>query len=357
MKILILKYRNIGDVLLITPLIFNLKKHYSDALIDVSINKGTEQMLTFNPLINNIICYNRSVIKGLPVYKKIKEELKFIFQFRGKGYDIIINLTKGDRGAQIALFSGAKIRIGYENNIFLLKKAFTHLLPSQGSRHTVEVNLDPLNILKIPILSKNVEIYWSNEDDNIVNKKLEGIQKFIHIHPVSRWFFKCISDKQMSEIIDYCELSLNIPVVITASSDNKEINKVQRILDRVKSEPLNLSGELTLTQTAALNKRSEFFIGVDTAIMHISAANNVPVMAFFGPSGAHHWGPWDNNVFKSTYINKNGCQMMGMHRVLSESRGCQPCGQDGCNGSKISDCLMSWDINFIKKNIQEMLNE
>ena len=63
-------------------------------------------------------------------------------------------------------------------------------------------------------------------------------------------------------------------------------------------------------------------------------------MAFFGPSGADQWGPWDNLLMKSGYTKRNGFQLMGMHRVFSESRACQPCGKDGCNGSKISDCLM-----------------
>ena len=48
---------------------------------------------------------------------------------------------------------------------------------------------------------------------------------------------------------------------------------------------------------------------------------------------------------------------MGMHRVISEERACQPCGKDGCNGSKISDCLMNIDLETIKKNIKEMLSE
>ena len=89
--------------------------------------------------------------------------------------------------------------------------------------------------------------------------------------------------------------------------------------------------------------------------MHISAANDTPVLAFFGPSGAHHWGPWDNSCMSSEYLDTNGAQSMGMHQVISESRSCQPCGKDGCNGTKISDCLMSFDLNFIKKYIQEML--
>ena len=91
--------------------------------------------------------------------------------------------------------------------------------------------------------------------------------------------------------------------------------------------------------------------------MHMSAANDTPVFAFFGPSGTDHWGPWDNDMMQSTYTERNGFQIMGKHRVFSESRSCQPCGQDGCNGTKVSDCLMSLDMNLIRKNIKEMLNE
>jgi len=159
-----------------------------------------------------------------------------------------------------------------------------------------------------------------------------------------------------SKIIDYCETELEIKVVITAAPEKYEINKVSSILDLCKSKPINLSGKLTLKQTAALNKKAKIFIGVDTAIMHISAANDTPVFAFFGPSGANHWGPWDNNLMESGYTKINGLQSMGKHKVFSESRECQPCGKDGCNGTKISDCLMYLDIDIIKSNIKEMLN-
>ena len=199
------------------------------------------------------------------------------------------------------------------------------------------------------------EIFWDKKDQIFINSQLSGVGQFIHIHPVSRWMFKCINDQTTAKIIDYCELKLKIKVVITAAPIDKEINKVNSILAFCKSNPINLSAKLSLKQIAALNKKSKIFIGVDTAIMHISAANDIPVLSFFGPSGAHHWGPWDNSLMESSYKNKNGMQSMGMHRVISESRNCQPCGKDGCNGTKISDCLMNFDLSFIKKNIQKIL--
>jgi heptosyltransferase-3 len=353
-RILVIKFRNIGDVLLTTPLIKNLKLNYPNAKIDCLVNKGTEDMLTLNPNIDKVFTYDRNYFKSLPKFKRFIEEFKFLNNF--KNYDMVINTTEGDRGTFVSKFSKAKIKIGFtpKKNL-LLKNVFTHKLKNPPLlRHIIENNLDALRILNKKIYEKKVEIFWSKEDDKFVDN-LKLPKKFVHFHPVSRWFFKCIDDKISAKIIDFIEENLDLKVVLTAAPVKKEIERVDKILSLVKTNPINLSGKLTLKQTAALNKRAKFFIGVDTAIMHISAANDVPVLAFFGPSGAFNWGPWDNNLFESGYTKKNGFQQMGKHRVIQVDWECAPCGQDGCNGSKISECLISGlDFEFIKKNIEEI---
>ena len=354
MKILIIKFRNIGDVLLTTPLIKNFKLNYPEAKIDCLVNKDTEEMLALNPNVNKIFTYNRNYFKSLPKFKRILEEFKFLNSF--KNYDIVINTTEGDRGAFIAKFSKAKIKIGFtpKKNLFL-KNAFTHKLKNPPLlRHIIENNLDAIRILNKKIYEKKVEIFWDEKDDEFIDS-LNLPEKFVHFHPVSRWLFKCIDDKISAKIIDFIQNELNLPVILTAAPLKKEIEKIGKIKALCKTNPIDLSGKLALKQTAALNKRAKFFIGVDTAIMHISAANNIPVMAFFGPSGAFNWGPWDNNLMESKYTKKNGFQVMGRHRVIQVDWDCAPCGKDGCRGSKISDCLVKGlDFEFIKKNIEEI---
>ncbi len=257
------------------------------------------------------------------------------------------------------MLSGTNLKIGYPGSKNILtKNVFDIYLPSQEFRHTIDMDLDSIRKLDLNIEEKKVEIFWNTKDeekvDNILKDKAMINSDFIHIHPVSRWMFKCINDKTMASIIDYCQKELDLKVVLTAAPDKKEIEKLNNIIDLCESNPINLSGELTLKQTACLNKKSKFFIGVDTAIMHISAANNIPVLAFFGPSGADHWGPWDNNMLESQYNTRRGFRAMGKHKVIQEDWDCVPCGKDGCNGTKISDCLMSLDINFIKENIKQM---
>jgi heptosyltransferase-3 len=352
MKILVIKFRNIGDVLLTTPLIKNLKLHYPDAKIDMVVNKGTETMITDNPNINEIFVYDRKYYKSLPKLKKIIEEFKFLRSF--KDYDIVINTTEGDRGAFIAKFSKAKTKIGYPvKKNWYLKNVFDLEMPKpELIRHIIDNNLDAIRVQNLEVLEKKVEIFWKKEDEKKIDELNLG--EFIHIHPVSRWLFKCIKDEIMAEIIDFIE-SRGKKVVLTASPDEKEIKKIESILSFTKSNPINLSGKLSLKEVAYLASKAKLFVGVDTAIMHMAAAVNTPVVAFFGPSGAFNWGPWDNKLMQSGYTQKNGIQKMGKHIVIQHNWDCIPCGKDGCNGSKISDCLMQFDMQKVKKIIEERI--
>ena len=98
MKILLVKFRNIGDVLLVTPLVSNLKAYYNDAQIDIAVNRYTEPMINLNPKINKVIIYDRKLVKTSSLLKKIYKEIKFLYSFRKENYDMVINLTEGDRG-------------------------------------------------------------------------------------------------------------------------------------------------------------------------------------------------------------------------------------------------------------------
>ncbi len=350
MKILVVKFRNIGDVLLTTPLIKNLKLNYPNAKIDMVVNKGTEFMVELNPNINKIYTYDRINFKKMSKIKRVMEEFRFLNGF--KDYDMVINTTEGDRGTFIAKFSKAKIKIGYglTKNI-ILKNVFTHQLQrSPLLRHIIENNLDALRVINKKIYTKKVEIFWDKDD----KKKIDGLglDNYIHIHPISRWLFKCIKDELMANIIDFLEQN-GKKVVITASPDKNELKKVESILSHCKSNPLNLSGELTLKEVAYLSSKASLFLGVDTAIMHMAAAVDTPVVAFFGPSGAFNWGPWDNEILESGYNKKNGIQKMGKHIVIQHDWECAPCGKDGCNGTKISDCLMQFDMDKIYNIIKE----
>lgn len=321
MKILLIKFRNIGDVLLSTPLVSNLKHYYPNATIDFALNKGCEDMVTDNPDIANIILYDRLRVKKLNLFAQFKEELKFIRQIRQNHYDIVINLTEGDRGAQLAFFSAAKHKLGFPSRKGILSKLsiFDQVGNDQKVQHTVEKDLQFISLIGKKVIDRSVKICWPDfietEVDNIL--KDNQIDNFIHVHPVSRWMFKCWEDDRMAQVIDYLQQDKGYNVIVTGAPVKKELDRVEKILALCKTKPINLSGRLALKHLACLSSKADMFFGVDTAPMHIAAAVNTPVVALFGASEAIKWGPW-HNQYGGKYLN-DGIQNNGNHQVFCSS--------------------------------------
>lgn len=115
-----------------------------------------------------------------------------------------------------------------------------------------------------------------------------------------------------------------------------------KALPAVPLERLKLADDGgTLNRLAALVARATLFIGIDSAPMHIAAAMGTATIALFGPSGEFNWGPWKV-----------------AHRVVtSDAYACRPCGQDGCGGGKVSDCLVRLPVSRVLAAIDELVAE
>jgi len=351
MRILLIKFRHIGDVLLSTPLIKNLRIHFPDAQIDFALNEDTKEMISQNPDINEIFAYDRKRIKNEGILFRIIDEYKFIRKIIRKKYDLVMNLTEGDRGAIISKLSGAKIRLGIKSRNSLLKLfcPYRSSIKETAHIHAVDRDLEFLKLINLKPKEKKVKIYFNNQDYETVSDilKIEKITDFVVIHPVSRWMFKCWDDQKFAEIIDYLQRK-GLHVIVTASPEQKELDRVLKILSYCNMKPLNLSGQLTLKETAALISMSMLFIGVDTAPMHMAAALSIPVVALFGPTDPVIWGPWDNDLEYSTYKDIRDVQYNGKHTVIQHP-------DDEIiyeNGRKVSTAMMK----ILPENIIPQIN-
>ncbi len=345
-SILVIKLRNIGDVLLTTPVFANLRAAYPDARICSLVNSGTEEMLTGNPNIDRVIVYDRSV-KKLSRTDRLREELKLLSTIRAERFETVFNLTSGDRGAVAAFFSGARTRIGvdsYGGGMPFKNRMFTRVIkPPDPALHTVEHNLFYLESVGIATPIRRVSFNFSPADAESVHTLLgqRGVKPggFFHAHLTSRWMFKTMPPAVAARAVDTFSSRTGQTAVFTAAPVEHELAYLHQVRDLCTTPTIDLGGALTLKQLGALSAAATCFVGVDSAPMHMAAALDVPVLAFFGPSSVNNWGPWDNRLHSGPYTAVRGIQTSGRHVVVQSDRDCVPCHRDGCNGSKVSDCL------------------
>jgi heptosyltransferase III len=346
-RVLVVKLRYHGDVLLSSPVFSVLKAHAPHVEVDALVYSDTAEMLSQHPAISRVHTINR-LWKKLGLFEQAAAEWRLLRNLRQRHYDLVIHLTEHPRGAWLARLTGARWAVAPQvgGRGYWWVNAFTHLYssPRGGRRHAVELNLDALRriglypAVDLRALTLVAGTTAESRIADLLRENNVATGHFIHIHPASRWTFKCWPAECMAKLVDELEMA-GRRVVITAAPTGDERIMVERILARCQSRPVSLSGQLSLKEMAALSARADLFIGVDSAPMHIAAAMGTPVVALFGPSGEKEWGPWQVKA----------------RVVASDHHACRPCGQDGCGGSKVSDCLEQLDVEQVLAAAQTLL--
>lgn len=299
-RILIIKLRHHGDMLLITPVIESLHKNHPKAEIDVLLYKETEAMLVNNPLISNCFFIDRRW-KKQGTLRHIGHEWRLLRTLRSRHYDLVINLADQWRSALLTRFTAARQRLGFafpKREGVLWRHCHTQLVPITDHQelHTVEQNLSLLAPLNLAQISTKATMHYLASDREYIQQCLRQQHaggRYIVVHPTSRWFFKCWPEEKMASLITRLAAE-GTTVVLTSGPDNAEMEMVGRILSMSRGENIiSLAGKMTLPQLAALIDHAALFIGVDSVPMHMAAALNTPYVALFGPSKLTLWHPWE----------------------------------------------------------------
>jgi heptosyltransferase-3 len=345
-RVLVIKLRHHGDVLLTSPVFSVLKNHAPQLEVDALVYRDTQEMLTLNPHIAQVFTVDRAWRKqGL--WSHLSHELCLLKALRARHYDLLIHLTEHPRGASLARLLRPRYRVARE---FAAKRgkvwrsSFTHLYKVPATpRHTVEQHLDALRRIGLyPHADERKLVLVAGDDaENTVRALLARFgltdKGFIHLHPTSRWLFKSWAVDKYSALINELQ-QLGARIVVTAAPDPRELEVVGRIMAKADKVVVDLSGQLSLKQLAALTAQAKCFVGVDSVPMHIAAAMQTPVVALFGPSSDIDWKPWQV-----------------AHRVITAAYSCRPCGLDGCGGGKVSECLTNISVEEVLSAIKQFL--
>jgi heptosyltransferase-3 len=343
-RILVVKLRHHGDVLLSSPVFQVLRKRAPHVEIDALVYSDTREMLEGHPAIDRLHLIDRAW-KRAGLVKQARHEGTLLTALTARRYQLMVHLTEHWRGAWLAQALRPRWSVApasRESRAWRWSFSHRYLLPRGTPRHTVELNLDALRRLGIYPEEEEKRLVMVPGDeatgrvDQLLAQHDLPAGGFIHVHPTSRWLFKAWTEEANAELLRRLVRDGH-RVVVTAAPDAREKSIVGRILAQAPGV-VDLSGQLTLRELAALAARARLFFGVDTAPRHIAAAMGTPVVVLFGPSDERAWGPW-----------------RVAHRVVDMPYPCRPCNNDGCGGGKVSECLTRLPVERVHSAVNELL--
>jgi ADP-heptose:LPS heptosyltransferase len=277
-KILVISLAGIGDTLIATPFIHELRANFPSAIIDACVlSAGSKDLLEGNPHLNTV--HQKNLIK-----EGALRSLPFLRNLRRERYDISINVHTLGRihYRVVARFIGARLRLSheYENHGWLDRLLVNRTVPQNYSVHSVENNNRLLALLdKKPLLPQHdFEIFLAPAEEEFartfIAKNQLGTCKRIGIH-VGSGDTKNLQLKRWP-IAHWQEL---IQRMVKAHPDVAILlfgGPEEQILAE-KCGPLVLApATYNLRQAAALMKHLDAFVSVDTSLMHLAAAMKVP---------------------------------------------------------------------------------
>jgi heptosyltransferase-3 len=346
-RVLVVKLRNLGDVLLTSPVVSTLKSQAPHLEIDALVYADTSDMLCGHPGLSELHVIDRNW-KKLGGWVRLKREIQLYLQLKKRKYDLILNLTDHVRGVWLSRLLHPRYAVAPDvRREKFYRSSFTHLYQVVGGnrRHTVEINLDALR--RIGIYPRQAErgltlvpgdAAFTAVDQALARHGLAQ-RSFVLIHPGSRWFFKCWPPDRVAALCGSL-VAGGHRVVLVCGPDPLERQLLAQVEQRAGAPIAIFPGNVSLKEVAALIARARLFIGMDSAPMHIAAAMGTPTVVLFGPSGEIEWGPWQVP-----------------HRILTSSHSCRPCGRDGCGGGKRSECLEVIGLHEVRAAVDSLLQE
>lgn len=292
MRLLFAKLRHIGDALLVTPLITAVRASYPDAEITVAVRKGSEGILAGCPAIDRLLTTAppEKTRRGLRTFCG---DLMTLGKIRANRFDHAVDLTHADRGRLLVGLSGADKRCA-DGCVYPPKAPLRWLLNRLSTAdwshvHRAEADWKIVNDVLPLSLPPGPMVF---ERGRTSDCRIPCDSKTVIIHPATRWAIKEWPMDRWVELAKFLTTN-GRRVIVSVGPDPDEIAIGGRIRDGAGDGVISTKGGLNWRQLAGLMHRAGYFIGVDTAAMHLAAACSLPSVALFHSSAQSKvWSPW-----------------------------------------------------------------
>lgn len=338
-RILLIQTAFLGDLILTTPMIRAIKEQYPNSHLSVVINQGTEDILSENPNIDEIILLDKKEIKKSPV-----AFLRFIRQIRQKQFTICIAAHFSYRSSLISYFSGADKRIGYQQSGFSFLHTKVIDRPRRGP-HEVDKLFSLLDHEQSLSEKRRPQIFFQPDRLKKFQAKMQmdGLMsgRYLIIAPSSVWQTKRMPVEKFCSLIDLLATKTDRSVVLIGSAKDNEL--AEEILEKIIHKNIyNYCGQTTLKELAYLISGAACVVSNDSSPIHFASAFNIPTVAIFGAT-----------------ITEFGYTPLATKQYIAEVEHmpCRPCGIHGGHTcpQKHFHCMQKQDIERMVEEIDRML--
>ncbi len=323
MNILLVRLREIGDVVFTTPAVRAVRHHFPDASITYIVEPAAADVIRLNPHIDDVIVAPRTHLLA---------DIALGLRLRARQYDLVIDFHGGPRASLLTWLSGARVRVGYQ----VVGRAWMYTTrvarPRElRPRHAVQNQWDLLAALGIPGPSADmspVEMPADPAATAVIGARLTqaGVQPtdrllVVHVsagNPFRRW-----PQSSFAELVSgLIARDATARVVVTSGPSAREA--AGRVVDaaRARLPPEERDrvldvGEFSLAELRALMDRAALYIGGDSGPMHIAATTTVPIVGLYGPTLPVRSAPWRDGSLVAESVEVTGLA-------------CRPCDQRVC---------------------------
>jgi heptosyltransferase-2 len=295
-KILVIRYRFLGDTILTVPFFKRLREAYPQAHIAVLIGPQSGELLKNCPYINELIEFDTTRFHKYDSGKSEKKSFwKYAWELRQQKFEIAYVLKRSFSSALLAWLAGIKQRIGFntEGRSFLL----TQKIKFNPKQHEALNFLDHLSSPFNESPSTSERLFWPTQTEKRKAKELTQVlsanNKKVLIHAPAAHPLKMWTAENWAKLVKLLK-NKNYDLVFSGSAADAPYYEFLEQLSGIKAD-LNLcSQENSLRDNIAVYELCDLAICVDSGPMHLAAAVGLPIISLFGPSDPARWHPWSD---------------------------------------------------------------
>jgi heptosyltransferase II len=297
----------LGDLVMSTPILHDLRHHFPDAKITAMCPSSISSLLLEDPHINELISFNRP---GRWLNQKAKAEI--IDPLRNGNYNCAILLTNSFSSAWWFWRAGIKNRIGYPMHLrrFLLDRSVP--IPKEiETQHLVITYKMLLESLEIPLSATPPSLYLTLKEQSEARELLQshGVQlhhRLIGMNPGAAYgSAKCWPADRFKELT--AKLLQNPNVEIIFFGDKAGAPLVNEICAGYSERVTNLAGKTTIRQLMSLLRTCDVLLTNDSGPMHIASALGTPLLALFGSTNDRTTGPYKGAQIIHKHVTCSPC--------------------------------------------------